>query len=137
MIASSGGGKVTVEGLAAEKILMGNTVVVEQGTRIIKQTEGVLRPVFCCANYGYSQCWTWWTGTGYKSAESTEQWSATMSGLGGKATVVLAMTWNVDGWSLNGKRLPAGLSTVDNVPLNTIQVHNAAGYKGGIILLGF
>lgn len=40
MIAGSGGGKVTVEGLAAEKILVGNTVLIKQGSKMIADIIG-------------------------------------------------------------------------------------------------
>lgn len=40
LVGANGGGKVTVEGLAANKILEGTTVTVKQGAKVVRQEKG-------------------------------------------------------------------------------------------------
>ncbi len=40
MMGAAGGGKVTVEGLSADKILEGTTVTVKQGAKVVQQEKG-------------------------------------------------------------------------------------------------
>lgn len=53
LVASAGGGKVTVEGLSADVVLQGTEVAIKQGTKTVKEVAGaLLAPTFFAGGAG-------------------------------------------------------------------------------------
>lgn len=135
LVGATGGGKITVEGLAAEVLLTGSAAKVFRGAKQIVSIDGELDVLAWCANYNNGNG-DYWNGNSYVSMPYSPNIT-----IGGKPLLGYACNHSANGftsWNICGKNFTSIYTPTQFVPTsNKISSSYAVGKNAGyFVILG-
>ena len=135
LVGTTGGGKITVEGLAAEVLLTGSAAKVFRGAKQIVSIDGELDVLAWCANYNNGNGY-YWNGNSYVGMPYSPNIT-----IGGKPLLGYACNHSANGftsWNICGKNFTSIYTPTQFVPTsNKISSSYAVGKNAGyFVILG-